>query len=157
LRPTEPVTRFCSQLHTLVAEMFETMYANDGIGLAATQVGIGIRLAVLDISFGKDPSAKMVLVNPFVAETDGRQYRLEGCLSVPDFRESVMRPNQVIVQTQDINGNSIQVTGKGLLAVCLSHEIDHLNGQLYLDRLPKERRAVVRRQVMRALEKQAAS
>src|SRR5437588_13093151 len=142
-----PVTSFDAELKKLVEEMFESMYAAHGIGLAAPQIGISQRLAVIDISFKEDPAQKMVLVNPEILHTEGRQREQEGCLSIPEFREQVTRPKKVAIRAQDINGEWFEHTGEGLLARAFNHEIDHLYGKLYIHRISGLKRDLMLRQI----------
>jgi peptide deformylase len=134
-QPGEPVTEFDSDLKKFVADMFETMYASQGIGLAAPQVGVAKRVTVIDLSQGKDPEQKLVLVNPEVIVTEGRQYEEEGCLSFPDIREKVVRAAKVSVRAQDENGKWFEMDGEELLARAFQHEIDHLDGILFIFRM----------------------
>src|SRR5215468_9549664 len=127
----EPVTVFDEKLEKLVEDMFESMYAAHGVGLAAPQIGISQRLAVIDVTFKEDPNAKLVLVNPEIIHSEGRHTQNEGCLSIPEFRESVTRPRKVTVRAQDVNGHLYEKTGEELLARAFLHETDHLNGKLY--------------------------
>src|SRR5436305_4914800 len=115
-KPAEPVTVFDGDLKKLVDDMFESMYAAHGVGLAAPQIGISKRLAVIDITFKEDPDAKLVLVNPEIIRTEGKHTQNEGCLSIPEFREPVSRPNVVTVRAQDIHGKWYEKTGEELLA-----------------------------------------
>ncbi|MBQ6594926.1 MAG: peptide deformylase [Clostridia bacterium] len=124
------VERFNKRLHTLLDDMLETMYDADGVGLAAPQVGVLRRVVVIDI--GQGP---IELVNPVIAEADGAVVREEGCLSVPGRRGTVERPEHVVVKAQDRNGKPIEVEGTEWLAVALCHEIDHLDGILYIDKM----------------------
>src|SRR6059058_5543893 len=117
-KPSEPVTQFDDELKKLVEDMFESMYAAHGIGLAAPQIGISKRLAVVDVTFKEDPAAKMVLVNPEIIHKEGRQRETEGCLSIPEFREQVSRPNKVTIRAQDVSGKWFEHSGEGLLARC---------------------------------------
>ena len=130
-----PVTDFDNELKKLVDDMFESMYAAHGVGLAAPQIGISKRLAVVDISFKEDPNAKLVLVNPEIIHIEGRQSQNEGCLSIPEFREPVTRARKVTVRAQDLNGKMFEQTGEDLLARAFLHETDHLNGKLYISHL----------------------
>src|ERR1051325_8166139 len=114
--PAEPVTVFDDELKKLIEDMFESMYAAHGVGLAAPQIGISKRLAVIDVTFKEDPSAKLVLVNPEIIRREGKQSGQEGCLSLPDFRENVTRANVVTVRAQDAEGNWVEKTGDELLA-----------------------------------------
>src|SRR5215469_1182190 len=133
--PAEPVTNFDEELKKLVEDMFESMYAAHGIGLAAPQIGIGKRLAVIDVSFKEDPLQKLVIANPEIIEREGKQRESEGCLSIPEFRENVTRARAVRVRAQDITGKWFEAGGEGLLARAFQHEIDHLYGKLYIHHL----------------------
>jgi peptide deformylase len=134
-QPGEPVTEFGAELRKLVADMFETMYASQGIGLAAQQVGVAKRVTVVDLSVGKDPAKKLVLVNPEVIFREGKQYEEEGCLSFPDIREKVQRAAKVRVRAQDEKGKWFEMDGEELLARAFQHEIDHLDGMLFIFRM----------------------
>ena len=134
-RPTEPVTEIDGRVQKLIDDMVDTMYAAPGVGLAANQVGVAMRLAVIDLSVGKRTGELHVLINPEVVETIGDVVQEEGCLSIPDFVETVKRPEGVTVRYTDRNGEERKIFGQGLMARALSHEIDHLNGQLFVDRL----------------------
>lgn len=147
-----PITVFDDKLRTLVAEMFESMYAAQGIGLAAPQISISQRLTVIDVSFRKNPEEKLVLINPEVIETRGKQNEEEGCLSLPDIREKVTRAEWVKVRAQDEHGDWFEVEGEELLARALLHEIDHLNGVLFIDRISRLKRELVLRKI-RKLQK----
>ena len=133
-RPGETVTVFDDALRKLVAEMFESMYAAQGIGLAAPQISVSKRITVIDVSFKKDPKDKLVLINPEVVEREGKQVEEEGCLSLPDIREKVQRAARVKVKAQNEHGEWFEVEGTELLARALLHEIDHLNGVLFTGR-----------------------
>lgn len=147
--PAQPVTEFNEELEKLVADMFETMYATHGVGLAAPQIGIPRSLAVIDITSGEDPSAKLVLCNPTVLKTEGRQAHDEGCLSLPTFRAQVKRPRSVTVRAQDIKGRWFEKTAEDLLARAILHETDHLNGRLFITHLSGLRRDLIKRKVRR--------
>jgi peptide deformylase len=134
-QPGEPVTEFGAELRKLVADMFETMYASQGIGLAAQQVGVAKRVTVVDLSSGKDSAKKLVLVNPEVIFRDGKQYEEEGCLSFPDIREKVVRAAKVRIRAQDEKGKWFEMDGEELLARAFQHEIDHLDGMLFIFRM----------------------
>jgi peptide deformylase len=146
-QPGEPVTEFDAQLRKFVADMFETMYASQGIGLAAPQVGVSKRVTVIDLSQGKDPAQKLVLVNPEVIESEGRQYEEEGCLSFPDIREKVVRAAKVRVRAQDQNGKWFEMDGEELLARAFQHEIDHLDGILFIFRMSALKRGLNLRKI----------
>ena len=126
-KPAEPVTVFGDELEKLVEDMFESMYAARGVGLAAPQIGISKRLAVIDVSFKEDPKAKLVLANPEIIHKEGRQRSSEGCLSVPEFREEVTRAKRVTVRAQNVSGEWYEKTGEELLARAFLHETDHLD------------------------------
>jgi peptide deformylase len=145
--PCETVTVFDAELRKFVADMFESMYAAHGVGLAANQIGISKRIAVVDISFKEDPKAKLVLVNPEIIKVEGRQNSSEGCLSLPDFRENVTRGNKVTVRAQDVNGKWFEKTGEGLLARAFLHETDHLNGKLFISHVSALKRDLIKRKI----------
>ena len=128
-KPAEPVTVFDDDLKKLVEDMFESMYAAHGVGLAAPQIGISKRLAVIDVTFKEDPDAKLVLANPEIIQTEGRHTQNEGCLSIPEFREPVTRAARVTIRAQDVNGKWFEKTGEDLLARAFLHETDHLERQ----------------------------
>ena len=150
-RRTEPVTDFNDALQKLIDDMVDTMYAAPGIGLAANQVGDSRRIAVIDLSVGKRPGELHVLVNPEIAETAGHITEEEGCLSVPDFTETVSRPERVKVRFLDRNGDPREMWGEGLMARAMSHEIDHLDGKLFVDRL----RGLKRDRIIKKIQKLA--
>lgn len=151
-RKGEPVTVFDEALRGLVEEMFESMYLAQGIGLAAPQIGISQRIAVIDVSFKKDPKDKLVLINPQVVETVGKQVEEEGCLSLPDIREKVQRAATVKVRAQNEHGEWFEVEGDELLARALLHEIDHLDGVLFIDRISRLKRELVLRRIKKLLK-----
>jgi peptide deformylase len=134
-QPGEPVTEFNDELRQLVADLFETMYAAQGIGLAAPQVGISKRLTVIDLSMGKEPKDKLVLINPEIILSEGRLYEEEGCLSFPDIREKVVRAARVRIRAQDEHGKWFEMDGEELLSRAMQHEIDHLDGVLFIFRM----------------------
>jgi peptide deformylase len=144
---TTAVTRFDDELETLIDDMIETMYAAPGIGLAAPQVGVGLRVAVIDVSSGKRGGELLTLVNPEFVERDGMQLEEEGCLSVPGFNATVLRPARVVVRAQDRTGVVRTIDGTGLLARALQHELDHLDGTLFIDRLRGIKRDLILRKV----------
>ena len=128
------------------------MYAAHGVGLAAPQIGVCKRLAVVDISFKEDPDAKLVLVNPEIIHTEGRQTQNEGCLSIPEFREPVTRPRKVTIRAQDVSGNLFERTGEELLARAFLHETDHLNGKLYIHHLSTLKRDMIKRKIRKLMK-----
>jgi peptide deformylase len=148
----EPVTEFTPELAELVEEMFDSMYAAQGIGLAAPQIGISRQITVIDVSFKERPEDKLVLINPEVLEVEGKQVEEEGCLSLPEIREKVQRAAWVKVRAQNEKGEFFEVEGEELLARALLHEIDHLNGILFIDRLSRLKRDLVLRRI-RKLQK----
>ena len=141
------VTAFDDKLKTLVEEMFESMYEAQGIGLAAPQIGISERITVIDVSFQKNPEDKIALINPVILEVEGKQIEEEGCLSLPDIREKVSRAAWVKVKAQDVTGKWFEVEGEELLARALQHEIDHLDGVLFIDRISRLKRELVLRKI----------
>ena len=146
-RVAEPVTVFDEELRKLVDDMFESMYAAQGVGLAAPQIGISKQLAVIDTTFKEDPSAKLVLVNPKIIHSEGKQASSEGCLSLPEFREKVTRANKVTVRAQDLEGKFFERTGEGLLARAFLHETDHLNGKLFINHVSALKRDLIKRKI----------
>ena len=146
-QPSEPVTQFDPELQQLIDDMFETMYAAKGVGLAAPQVGVSRRISVIDVSVGEDPEQKIAIINPEVLFKEGKQVGEEGCLSIPGFREPVARSNKVIVRAQNIQGESVELNGEELLARAFLHEIDHLNGILFLNHLSVLKRDIIRRKI----------
>jgi peptide deformylase len=146
-KPGEPVTVFDAKLKKLVDEMFESMYAAQGIGLAAPQISISRRLTVIDVSFKKNPEEKLVLINPEIIEREGKQLEEEGCLSLPEIREKVQRAAKVKVRAQDVTGEWFEVEGEELLARAMQHEIDHLDGILFIDRLSRLKRDLIIRKI----------
>ncbi len=150
--PAEPVTVFDGELKKLVEDMFESMYAAHGVGLAAPQIGISKRLAVIDVTFKEDPDAKLVLANPEIIHTEGKQTQSEGCLSVPDFRESVTRAQKVTVRAQDVKGKWYEMTGEDLLARAFLHETDHLNGKLYMSHVSALKRDLMKRKIRKLMK-----
>jgi peptide deformylase len=148
----QPVTVFGDKLKTLVEEMFESMYEAHGIGLAAPQIGLSQRLTVIDLSFRKNPEEKIVLVNPEIIEREGKQYEEEGCLSLPEIREKVNRAAHVKVRAQDVEGTWFEIEGDELLARAFQHEIDHLDGILFLDRLSRLKRDLLVRKIKKLIK-----
>ncbi|MFI5088796.1 MAG: peptide deformylase [Terriglobales bacterium] len=151
-KPTEPITVFDDKLRKLVEDMFESMYAAHGVGLAAPQIGVSKRLAVIDVTFKEDPKAKLVLVNPEIVRTEGKQRGSEGCLSLPEFREEVTRPLRVTVRAQDANGKHFETTGDELLARAFMHETDHLYGKLYISHISALKRDLMKRKIRKLMK-----
>ena len=148
----ETVTQFDGELGKLLEDMFESMYAANGVGLAAPQICISRRIAVIDCSCGKDPKAKIVLINPEVVATEGEQIEEEGCLSVPGFREAVTRPERATIRACDAKGKQFTMDGEGLLARAFCHETDHLNGRLFLSHLSTLKRDLIRRKIRKMMK-----
>lgn len=151
-QPAGPVTVFDKDLRTLVDDMFASMYDAQGIGLAAPQIGISKRITVIDVSFQKDPKQKIVLVNPEIVERSGKQVEEEGCLSLPEIRDRVVRAAEVKVRAQDATGKPIEFEGTELLSRAFQHEIDHLDGILFIFRLSRLKRDLQLRKI-RKLQK----
>ena len=151
-KAAEPVTVFDDELKKLVDDMFESMYAAKGVGLAAPQIGISKRLAVIDVTFKENPDAKLVLANPEIVHTEGRQRASEGCLSIPEFREEVTRAKKVTVRAQDVNGEWYEKTGEELLARAFLHETDHLNGKLYISHVSALKRDLIKRKIRKLVK-----
>ena len=143
----EPVMVFDAKLKQLVEEMFESMYVAQGIGLAAPQIGLSQRLTVIDCSFRKNPDEKIVLINPEIVERKGKQLEEEGCLSLPEIRDKVSRAAWVKVKAQDVTRKWFEVEGTELLARAMQHEIDHLDGILFIDRLSRLKRDLTIRKI----------
>lgn len=152
-KPSNVISKFDAELAELAEDMFATMYAAQGIGLAAPQIGKGIRLAVVDVTGGKNPEAKIVLVNPEIIAGEGEKREEEGCLSIPGFRGYVVRPQFVTIKAQDAKGEPFEIRGEDLLARAFCHEIDHLNGILFLQHLSMLKRDLIRRKIKK-LKKQ---
>jgi peptide deformylase len=145
--PAQAVEAVTPDIERLVADMVETMYAAPGIGLAAPQVGVALRLFVVDLSLGRDPHGLIALVNPEFVERDGMQLEEEGCLSVPGFNATVARPEFAVVKGLDLKGEPRTVEGRGLLARAFQHEMDHLEGRIFLDRLRGIKRELIVRKI----------
>jgi len=146
-QPGEPVTKFDDKLRKFVADLFETMYAAQGIGLAAPQVAVSKRVTVIDLSMGKDPKQKLVLINPEIIFREGKQYEEEGCLSFPEIREKIQRAFKVSIRAQDENGKWFEMDGEELLSRAFQHEIDHLDGVLFLKRMSPLKRDLTLRKI----------
>jgi len=143
----EEVTVFDAKLKKLVEEMFESMYVAQGIGLAAPQINISKRITVIDVSFKKNPKDKIVLINPEIIDRNGKQLEEEGCLSLPDIREKVSRAEWVKVRAQDADGKTFEIEGTELFGRCMQHEIDHLDGVLFIFRISSLKRDLALRKI----------
>ena len=148
-----PVTAFDDSLRQLTGDMLETMYAENGIGLAATQVDVQLRVVVIDLS--EERNQPMVVINPEIISSEGTETMQEGCLSVPGFFDEVQRAESVRLRYQDLDGKNIEIETGGLLAVCIQHEIDHLNGKLFIDYLSPLKRQRLRKKLEKQEKTQA--
>ena len=148
-QPAAPVTAFDDSLQRLVDDMIQTMYGAPGVGLAATQIGVPLRLFVVDISVGRNPADLIVMINPEIVERDGMQLEEEGCLSVPGFNATVVRPAGAVVRGLDRQGQPQTIDATGLLARAFQHEIDHLDGTVFVDRLRGIKRDVIVRKIQK--------
>src|SRR5271169_731282 len=146
-KPSASITKFDDTLAKLADDMFESMYAAHGVGLAAPQIGISKRIAVVDVTFKEDPTPRLVLINPVIVSKEGRQRSSEGCLSIPEFREDVTRAKSVTVRAQDLTGKFFEHTGEDLLARAFLHETDHLNGKLYISHISGLKRDLIKRKI----------
>jgi peptide deformylase len=152
-KPTAAVKKFDAELEQLAEDMFASMYAAQGVGLAAPQIGLSLRLSVIDVTVGKNPEAKIVIANPEIIHAEGEVREEEGCLSIPGFRGYVMRPQFVTVRAQNVKGETFDIRGENLLARAFCHEIDHLNGVLFLQHLSMLKRDLIKRKIKK-LKKQ---
>ena len=149
----EPITEFDTpELKELITDMWETMYAAKGVGLAAPQIGFSKRISVIDVTVGEDETKKIVIINPEIISTEGKQTGEEGCLSIPGFREPVTRANKIMLRAQNEQGETMELEGEELLARAFLHEIDHLNGILFINHLSGLKRDIIRRKI-RKLQK----
>ena len=147
-REAEAIEEFDTpELHKLIEDMFESMYAAKGVGLAAPQIGISKKIAVIDCSVGERPEEKLVLINPKIVKTEGKQKGEEGCLSIPGFRELVTRGKRATVKAQNAKGEWFEMAGEDLLARAFQHEIDHLHGKLYIKHIRALKRDLIKRKV----------
>jgi peptide deformylase len=147
-READNVTEFDTpELHKLLEDMFESMYAAKGVGLAAPQIGIGRKIAVIDTSNGQNEADKLVLINPKIVKVEGKQVGEEGCLSIPGFREQVRRGKRVTIEAQDAKGEKYEKTGEDLLARAFLHETEHLLGRLYITHISALKRDLMKRKI----------
>ena len=146
-KPTSVITEFGPELEELTEDMFASMYAAQGVGLAAPQIGKNLRLTVVDVTAGKNPEGKIVLINPEIIHAEGEKREEEGCLSLPGFRGYVVRPQFVTVKAQNAKGEPFEIRGEDLLARAFCHEIDHLNGILFIQHLSMLKRDLIRRKI----------
>jgi len=147
-QPAALVTEFDTpELHKFLEDMFESMYAAKGVGLAAPQIGIGRKIAIIDVSNGENPADKIVLINPDIVRVEGKQVGEEGCLSIPGFREQVRRGRLVTARAQNAKGEAFEITGEDLLARALLHETEHLQGRLYITHISALKRDLIKRKI----------
>jgi peptide deformylase len=146
-KPTTPVKNFDAKLEELAEDMFASMYAAQGVGLAAPQIGLNLRMAVVDVTGGKNPEAKIILANPEIIHAEGEKREEEGCLSIPGFRGYVIRPQFVTIKAQNAKGETFEIRGEDLLARAFCHEIDHLNGILFIQHLSMLKRDLIKRKI----------
>jgi peptide deformylase len=147
-REAEEVTNFDTpELQKFLDDMFESMYAAKGVGLAAPQIGVSKKIAVIDVSNGENPNDKLVLINPKIMKVEGKQVGEEGCLSIPGFREQVRRGKRVTVRAQNAKGEEFEMTGEDLLARAFLHETDHLYGKLYITHISALKRDLMKRKI----------
>jgi peptide deformylase len=147
-READDVTEFdTAELHKFLEDMFESMYAAKGVGLAAPQIGFARKIAVIDVSNGENPDDKLVLINPKVVKTEGKQVGEEGCLSIPTFREQVRRAKRVTIRAQNAKGEEYEMAGEDLLARAFQHETDHLYGRLYITHISALKRDLMKRKI----------
>jgi peptide deformylase len=150
-KPADLVENITEQEVKLVQDMVETMYKAPGVGLAANQVGVSKRIMVTDPSAGEKKNQLITIVNPEIVSTDGEQYEEEGCLSVPGFSAEVIRPMKVVIRGVDLDGKEVIVEGSDLLARAFCHEMDHLNGQFFLDHLSFIKRDIIKRRIKKMI------
>jgi peptide deformylase len=146
-QPAASVTDITAETQQIIEDMIQTMYAAPGVGLAAPQIGVSLRIFVADVSAGRDPAQLMTFINPELVENDGMQREEEGCLSVPGFNATIARSARTVVKALDREGREQVVEGTGLLARCFQHEMDHLNGMLFVDRLRGLQKSLIVRKI----------
>src|SRR5437588_4462460 len=152
-REAETVTEFDTpELHKFIEDMFESMYAAKGVGLAAPQIGVSSKIAVIDTSNGQNEEEKLVLINPQIVHVEGKQVGEEGCLSIPGFREQVRRGKRVTVRAQNVEGEWFERTGEDLLARAMQHEIDHLHGILFITHVSPLKRDLIKRKIKKLIK-----
>jgi len=151
LHETEEVRTITPDVVRLVGDMIETMHAAPGVGLAANQVGVAQRIAVVDLTVGEDPSQLLVLINPRIIENSGGYVEEEGCLSLPGFTERVRRPDHCVIEAMDLDGSTRRLEGRELLARAFNHEIDHLDGSLFIEHLSALKRRLIKKKIQKQL------
>ncbi len=152
VRKSDPVGEFDGQLRQLAQDMFETLYQAEGVGLAAPQVAVNIRLAVVDITAGREDGNQIVLINPEIAEREGSQVGEEGCLSIPGFTTNLERPNRIRLKAQGLDGKPFEMEAEEFLARVICHEVDHLDGILYIDHLSALKRDMIKRKIRKMVK-----
>ena len=150
-KPSDPVTDITGDEVKLVQDMIETMYKAPGVGLAAPQIGVSKRIMVTDTSSGEKKDHLFTIVNPEIVETIGEQYEEEGCLSIPGFSATVLRPKKIVLSGVDLNGKEIVIEGSDLLARAFCHEMDHLDGKFFLDHLSFIKRDMIKRRIKKLI------
>lgn len=150
-KPSEPVTNITDAEIKLVRDMTETMYKAPGVGIAAPQVGVGKRIMVTDITGGEEPGELITIVNPEIVAAEGEQFEEEGCLSIPGFSASVVRPKKVVLRGVDLDGKEIVIEGSDLLARAFCHELDHLDGKFFLDHISFIKRDMIKRRIKKLI------
>jgi peptide deformylase len=155
-KKSAPVTVICDKIRDLASDMAETMYDAPGIGLAAPQIGVHQRVIVIDIAGQEDPPALITAINPVIIHADGETYEEEGCLSVPKYAANVRRHSRVVVKGLNLEGEEVTWRAEGLLAIAFQHEIDHLDGILFVDHISQLKRDIFRRKYRRSLEQETA-
>lgn len=151
LTPTAEVDEIDDEVRDLVGDLIETMYDAPGVGLAANQAGVGRRICVIDLSVGEDPAQLEVLINPRVVESEGKQFGEEGCLSFPDITLNIQRPDMVKVEALDLEGNKRVIEGRGFMARALLHEIEHLDGQVFIRHISSLKREIIKREIRKRI------
>jgi len=152
LTPTAPVLRVDDEIAALVRDMVETMHAATGIGLAANQIGVSKRVCVVDLSVGEQEQDLHVFINPRIVETSGSEIAEEGCLSFPDVHIDIERPFEATVEAQDLEGKTFTLSARGLLARAMQHEIEHLEGRVFLQNLSPLKRELLKRQIKKRIK-----
>ena len=151
---SEPITEIGQDIHDLIRDMRETMYGSRGIGLAAPQVGVNQKVIVVDVRFYQPEQEPFALINPEIVSGEGEVDSTEGCLSVPDVLETIKRKEKVTVRGLSEQGEQVEIEATGMLAICLQHEIDHLNGMTIVERLSPIKRELVRKKLKKAARNQ---
>ena len=149
--PSAPVTNITGEEVKLIQDMIETMYKAPGVGLAAPQIGVSKRIMVTDTTSGEKKDRLFTLVNPEIVETEGEQFEDEGCLSIPGFSASVLRPKKVVIRGLDLNGKDVVIEGSDLLARAFCHEMDHLDGKFFLDHISFIKRDMIKRRIKKLI------